>query len=474
MQPGGKEIFLRSFEKREEKARLLASIKAESPEDSAVISGNGSPARQVPKEWTVLCYIDGHNDLEPYAAYSMLDLEAAGSDKNVNVVAELGRISQDKLKEINAELGRPYEPTNIDGDWSGVRRYHVMKDDPANPGAVREINSPVIADLGDVDMSNPKTLSDFVTWGIKNYPAKHYLVVLMDHGGGWRGAFTDDATAGGNHIMTTPQIGEAFKTVKAETGVKPDVIDMVACLMGSGEVAYEMKDAANFYCGSEEIATTDSFAYSPNIEFLQKNVASGGQFSSRDLAKHLVDYYADKPNAFVTKSAMDLSQADNLKNAINELATALTGTDTKPEIINDAIKKAQNFSRNYYIEYYSHFRDLYGIASEIAKSDQVKDPVLKKAAQGVTEAVKNMVVARENGPYTREELLEQSISPDGKENVSIMKISQGVMDSEGISIYAPIDRKYTDSPTNMARYKELQLSKDTGWDEFLKSHNEQA
>ena len=33
---------------------------------------------QTEKEWTVLCYIDGHNDLEPYAALSMLDLEAAG------------------------------------------------------------------------------------------------------------------------------------------------------------------------------------------------------------------------------------------------------------------------------------------------------------------------------------------------------------------------------------------------------------
>jgi hypothetical protein len=73
------------------------------------------------KEWTVLYYMDGCNDLEAYTANSFLDLESVGSDKNVNVVAEMGRISQEELKAINEKMGRPYEPTNIDGDWSGCQ-----------------------------------------------------------------------------------------------------------------------------------------------------------------------------------------------------------------------------------------------------------------------------------------------------------------------------------------------------------------
>jgi hypothetical protein len=488
MQIQGKEKFVEKFEAREERAEVLSKLKNEGHRDSVELSSGktakfrdaapsskneGAPPQQK-KEWTVLCYIDGHNDLEPYATYSMLDLESAGSNQDVTVLAELGRISQEKLKEISIQLGRPYEPTNVDGDWSGVRRYAVMKDDPANPEAVRQINSPIVEDLGEKDMSDPRTLKDFLAWGIKNYPANHYLVVLMDHGGGWRGAFTDDATAGGNHIMTTPQIAQAFKETQKETGVKPDVVDMVACLMGSGEVAYELKDQAMFLSGSEEIATTDAFMYSSVIEHIQGNVAREGHLCPKDLARFLVEHYVDKPNAYVTKSSMDLSKMDALKDSINTLAAALTATDTKPEAIRDAVNDAQNFSRNYYLEYYSHYRDLYSVAEQLASSPEITDARVRESAESVMRSVRDAVVKKITSPYSREEVMETGASPDGREKVTIMKVSEGNYDAEGISLYAPTQKAYTESSSNMKRYGELQLARDTGWDEFLIRNNQQA
>ncbi|MDQ7824517.1 MAG: clostripain-related cysteine peptidase [Candidatus Eremiobacteraeota bacterium] len=484
MRPAGKERFLEKLREREEEARRLAAVKAEQkPVDTAEISSTASSGRpavkegppeppQAPekKEWTVLCYIDGNNDLEPYATFSMLDLEKAGSSREVNVLAELGRISQDRLKEINAQLGRPYEPTGIDGDWAGVRRYEVKKDDPADPGAVRQINSPAVADMKDADMSNPATLSDFLVWGVKKYPAKHYLVVLMDHGGGWLGAFTDDASAGGHHIMTTPQISQAFKELEKQTGVKPDVVDMVACLMGSGEVAHQVKDSMKYLVASEEIGTTDSFEYSPNVEFLQKKVASGEEFTARDLARHLVTYYADRPSAFVTKSAIDLSKMGEVKDAIDGLARALIATDASPAAIKEAINKAQNFSRVYYLEFYSHFRDLYSVAEQLAKSDKIADPKVKEAAGMVMKSVKEAVIEKVSSPYSREEVLDVSQSPDGKEEITLMKVSRGKMEAEGISIYAPTDKKYTDDGATMGRYGALDLARETQWDEFLRKN----
>jgi hypothetical protein len=433
----GKEKFLEKLQQREEMAKTLAMEKGAEPQDSADIT-SASGAQGALKEWTVLCYIDGHNDLEAYAAHSMLDLESAGSNKDVNVLAELGRISQDQLKEIE---GSSYEPTNIDGDWSGIRRYVVKKDDPSDAAAVKQINSILVENLGEKDMSNPKTLADFLTWGIKNYPAKHYLVALMDHGGGWLGAFTDDATASGNHIMSTPQIGQAFREVEKNTGVKPEVIDMVACLMGSGEVAYELRNNAQFMTGSEEIATTDAFMYSPVIEHLQKSIASPEGISAKELAKFIVNYYVDKPNAFVTKSAMDLSRINDVKDAVNTLAVALQKTDTKPSLLKEAINKSQHFSQNYYIEFYSHIRDLHSLAEQIAKSPDIKDPELKVA--NITASSKD---------------------EDSKEKYL----------AEGISIYAPTDKAYGGHTYNMRNYGQLQLPKDTQWDEFIIKNNEQT
>jgi hypothetical protein len=491
MQIRGKEKFVEAFEAREKRAAVLEELKKEGHQDTVEIAKTGTPRTGAPeepasiqavapqppadkKEWTVLCYIDGHNDLEPYATYSMLDLESVGSNKDVTVLAELGRISQDKLKEISEAAGNPYEPTNIDGDWSGVKRYVVMKDDPANPQAVRQINSPVVEDLGEKDMSDPATLRDFLAWGMKKYPANHYLVVLMDHGGGWMGAFTDDATASGSHIMTTPQIAQAFKEAEKETGVKPDVIDMVACLMGSGEVGYELKDQAQFLSGSEEIATTDAFLYSPVLEHLQKTVAGEGSIAPKDLAHFLVDHYVDKPNAYVTKSSMDLSKMEGMKDSIKNFAAVLEASTTPPEALREAINKAQSFSRNFYIEYYSHYKDLYSVAEEIAKSPQVTDPKVKSAASAVMASVKDAVINKITSPYRRDEVTETGTSPDGREKVTMMKISEGDYDAEGISLYAPTRKAYTEHPGLMKKYGELQLSKDTGWKDFLIGNNEQA
>jgi len=420
------------------------------------------------KEWTVLFYMDGYNDLEAWTANSFVDLESAGSDKNMNVVAELGRISQEELKEINKKHGRPYEPTNIDGDWHGVRRYYVHRDKPGDVNAVEQINSPVLQDLGDVNMSEPKTLADFLTWGIKNYPAKHYMVVLMDHGGGWTGAFTNDATASGGGIMTNPQIAEAFREAEKETGVKPDVVHMAACLMASTESAYELKDSAKYLVASEEMGTTLGFAYAPIVDKIQQDLADGKSVSARSVAKGIVEHYSDKPKAFPTKSAIDLSKMDTVKNALSDFAENLRKTDTDKELLKKLIDQAQNFSRKSYYEFYSHTRDLYSVAEQIARSKEVKDKDLKKSAKGIMSAVKQAVIANVGNVYERYEVMDTFKTTDGKEDVTLMKVYEGKFDTEGLSVYLPTSEKYVNYfVRDGQKYKELATSKETGWDEFL-------
>ena len=420
------------------------------------------------KEWTMLFYMDGYNDLEAWTANSFIDLESAGSDEKTNVVAELGRISQEELKEISKKHGRPYEPTNIDGDWSGVRRYYVQRDKPGDVEAVDQLNSPMLEDLGHVNMSESKTLADFLAWGIKNYPAKHYMVVLMDHGGGWTGAFTNDAAGSSGSIMTNPQIAEAFKEAEKETGVKPDVVHMAACLMASTESAYELKDSAKYLVASEEMGTTLSFEYSPIVDKIQGDLADGKKLSPRAVAKGLVEHYADKPKAFPTISAIDLSKMDNVKDSFGEFAKSLRNTDTDKELLKKLIDQSQNFSKTASYEFYSHTRDLYSVAEQIAKSRDVKDKELKKAARGVMSSVKKAVFANIGNVYERYEVGDTFKTLDGKENVTIMKVYEGKFDTEGLSVYLPTSEKYVNYfVRDGEKYKELKTSQETEWDEFL-------
>lgn len=420
------------------------------------------------KEWTVLMYMDGYNDLEAWTANSFLDLESVGSDGNVNVVAELGRISQEELKEINKKHGRPYEPTDIDGDWHGVRRYFVERDKPGDVEAVDQLNSPMLEDLGDVNMSEPKTLSDFLTWGIKNYPAKKYLVVLMDHGGGWTGAFTNDATGSGGAIMTNPQIAEAFDTAEKETGVKPDTVHMAACLMASTESAYELKNSAHFLVASEEMGTTLGFEYSPILDKLQQDIADGKQVTGKSIAKDIVKHYSDKPAAFATKSAVDLSKMDDVKNAVSDFADRLRKTDTSPELLAELIEDAQNFSRKFYYEFYSHTRDLYSVAEKIGKCRKVHDKPLKESAKALMKTIKKAVVANVSNTYSRQKVLSQYKSQDGKEDVTLYEVMEGKFDAKGLSVYLPTKENYVNHFVRDGEtYPDLAMSKETGWDEFL-------
>ncbi len=421
------------------------------------------------KEWTVLYYMDGCNDLEAYTANSFLDLESVGSDKNVNVVAEMGRISQEELKAINEKMGRPYEPTNIDGDWSGVRKYYVHRDKPGDVGAVDRIDSPVLEDLGQKDMSSADTLSEFLTWGIKNYPAKHYMVVLMDHGGGWTGAFTNDAAGSSGHIMSNPKIAEAFAKTQQETGVKPDVVHMAACLMASTESAYELKDATNYLVASEEMGTTLGFKYGPLLDKLEQTLADGKELTGESIAKTIVDYYADKPAAFATKSAIDMSKIDNVKNALAGFAQKLRKTDTGKEVLAEAIGKAQNFSRKHYMEFYSHTRDLASVAEEIIKSEKITDKELKESAELMIKAVKDAVIANVANVYERQTVLGQKKSDDGKETITTLEIAEGKFETSGLSVYLPTNPKYVDYFMKDGKgYKELKTSQETEWDEFIK------
>ena len=45
-----------------------------------------------------------------------------------------------------------------------------------------------------LNMGDPKTLSDFLTYSYKNYPASGYNLILYDHGGAIEGAIYDDFT----------------------------------------------------------------------------------------------------------------------------------------------------------------------------------------------------------------------------------------------------------------------------------------
>src|SRR5690606_2280099 len=115
--------------------------------------------------WTVMVFIAGDNNLEPAGLMDINEMEAVGSSRDVNILVEMDR-------------SRSY--VDYDGDWTDARRFYIQQDQD-----LEVINSPVMERLGETNSGSADTVADFATWGITNYPAQKYMLVLWDHGGAW-------------------------------------------------------------------------------------------------------------------------------------------------------------------------------------------------------------------------------------------------------------------------------------------------
>ncbi|MFA6583523.1 MAG: clostripain-related cysteine peptidase, partial [Elusimicrobiaceae bacterium] len=237
-------------------------------------------------EWTIMVFVNGKNNLEEFALKDMNEMEAVGSNAKVNVVTEIGRING---------------YSSADGNWTGSRRYLVKKDTNANA-----ITSPVVQTIAKADMGDWKHLVDFAKWAKTNYPAKHYMLIVWNHGAGWvkhpgasKGISYDDET--NNHI-TTPQLAQALAGLG---GV--DVYGSDACLMQMVSVDYEIQKYVNYIVGSEETEPGDGYTYD-----LFLNMVNASNLSPEAVGKAAVNAYSDHYASIKQSSTQSLVKSSEL------------------------------------------------------------------------------------------------------------------------------------------------------------------
>jgi clostripain len=203
------------------------------------------------KDWTFMTYLDGDNNLEEAAISDLDEMEkGGGTNDDINVIVLIDRIAG-------------YDTTN--GDWKTGRYYEVSAD------ASMAIDSVLLSDLGEVDMSHPDTLQNFIEYCFVNYPAEKYCLNLWDHGGGIFGACWDDTTGDGE-CLTLQEIQTAVKEATDNHGEYIDVISFDCCVMSMMEVAYEMRNYCDYFIASEETIPFDGYDYQPIISALIADV----------------------------------------------------------------------------------------------------------------------------------------------------------------------------------------------------------
>lgn len=299
------------------------------------------------KEWTVMVYINGKNNLSEYGKKDLNEMETVGSTSKMNIVVELGR-----------ELS------------SATERYLVTKDK-----APTRIGSEVLEYVYKSDMGDWKHLVNFAQWSKKKFPAKRYMLVIWNHGDGWKttkGISYDDQT--GNHI-STPELGQAMKEIG-----KVDILAMDACLMQMAEVAYEVKDYADVIVASEETEPGDGYPYDTILNKMSRMTSR----PTEDIAKNIVTQYGKyySSNKKATQSALKTDKLRDLAFLLNDWAVTAMGLEDKKPLA-EAVKAAESYA----ISEYKDLGHFLGLAAE-----KTGDPVLAEKGEKIRRLIAGELV----------------------------------------------------------------------------------
>ena len=250
------------------------------------------------KEWTILMYWDADNSLEFCTEFAMGTWESAlTSNAEVNIVALVDILSED-----------------------GIWIYEIY-------GGDRHL----VAEWDEMNSSDPDVLEKFALYGMKEFPALKTMLVVQDHGFGWRGICQDKTHAPG--LMSIDGLASALESVKSKTGGRGvDLLAFDACNMATVEVAYELRDAVSYMVGSETMVPFDGLPYEMFIGDLMRNPELTPSLLAENIVHEYVLYYSSKwdyehimtySQDFATMAAFDMSKMSAVGGAFTAMVDSL-------------------------------------------------------------------------------------------------------------------------------------------------------
>lgn len=355
------------------------------------------------RDWTILIYLGADNNLSTAGLEDIDEMEKAGSDSNINIIVQ---------GEFSSWYTWDFSSWGFDYDDSTIR-MRVMPDSEDGRLDMSKAHSE-----GNLDMTDPDTLEDFITWAVNKYPARKYVLILWNHGDGWRlpedqrGVIMDDSSNYGE-LMTMPEVAQAL----ANAGTHFAVVDFDACLMGMYEVAFELSGLASYLTFSEETEPGDGDPYDTMLSDLKDDPdMTVREFADTIVERYYESYLGGRRAGGITKSSLNMDRIDELNTAVQNLAQEMVDNYAA---ISSEIDTARSNAQNYYV---STYKDLYDFCSELAGQLAAGDST-RIAALAVMDEIDNAVSNNRH---------------DGS----------GVSASHGVSIYLPTDSELTQEEYN--------------------------
>ena len=257
---------------------LDTSVDSNARDKYTQIRGNGRD------EVTLMVYLCG-TDLESRSKMATSDLQEminADLSKKVNIIVYTGGTKTWQNNAISSKTNQIWQ----------------VKDD----GIVC-----LEKNLGSKSMTDPNTLTSFINYCKKNFPADRNSLIFWDHGGGSVSGYGYDEKFASSGSMSLAEIDDALTAAK----VKFDFVGFDACLMATTENALMLTEHADYLIASEETEPGIGWYYTDWLSELSANTS----MSTLEIGKNIIDDFVDTcgrkcPGQSTTLSIVDLAELE--------------------------------------------------------------------------------------------------------------------------------------------------------------------
>ncbi len=289
--------------------------------------------------WLFMMYMDGDNNLDSLLWGDVNEME----------------YGLHQLQQNGVDISNIHFLVLWDGYGSGDSALYEL-----GPDSVEDTNmGPNTIDLtsekwwsGDeVNVGDGTNVTEFLNWAETRYTGfMNRMLLFSNHGGGPgkgdipdRGVCWDDTN--GHDYLSTKEVRESIENAGFNANNKLSIIGFDVCMQGNIEEAYEHRNVSNYMVASPESEQGDGWEFNDWIPRMTSDMED-----PESLVTHIVQSYRDNFGSDQTLTATNLNEMDNLKSAIDDLASAIMA-DSKQSAAQSIMSSAHSYSYSYLHEF---------------------------------------------------------------------------------------------------------------------------
>ncbi|MCB0404655.1 MAG: hypothetical protein KDD51_07690 [Bdellovibrionales bacterium] len=285
----------------ETKTRVCVLQRAYADFNKSLEAGTSKDGQQLPsrarkdcyKKWTVLVAMDADNDLHPYSLWDIYEMETdySGGERAGST------LRKDVIVQHDGEGDTGIQRLHV---FQSPQEYKIQTTDYFKAQTIWDRHSPLVDFKEEGYLESKKArFVDFISWGMKNYPAEHYMIILWGHGKGW--LVRDKAQV--SHLSGS-ELADSLRRIHEEVLESKRPIDNFiadACFMQGVELATELSAYARFTSGSAQVQSFLGLPYRTFFYELNSSFHRLGQRLKRQAQQFEKRGLPDKARAALAK-----------------------------------------------------------------------------------------------------------------------------------------------------------------------------